>query len=415
MTQPPAGNTMPGNPAVPAVPSQPDPSPARPVARRTAFAEGVDRLRAAAVTEPGRLRAIGAVPALLVLAFGATAAWQTAGRAAAADDVLHRGRPLSAHAAGIHRSLADADTMASSGCLAGRQEGRTTRERYEAGIRTAAAELVTAAGSPDSASTAVVAKLNQPLPRYKGLVKTARADNRQGFPVGGAYPRTADDLMQRQMLPAAQELYQRENQRLRTDHGHAVSWPWAAIALGVLALAVLGWAQYRTYRRTNRVLTRGLVAATAATVAALLWLVCGHALARAGLTASDTHGVRSPARAASLADDTAGRRPVREAQAAVKEWTSRHTRARQADDAGDYRTARDRIIGMDADTSTSVSFEAVDRALASAIAHETRDFEQAARGGRGALTGLPAGASVLAVLGAAGAVLGAGRRLSEYR
>ncbi|MGA5583602.1 hypothetical protein ACPCIY_21160 [Streptomyces thermodiastaticus] len=264
---------MPGNPAVPAVPSQPDPSPARPVARRTAFAEGVDRLRAAAVTEPGRLRAIGAVPALLVLAFGATAAWQTAGRAAAADDVLHRGRPLSAHAAGIHRSLADADTMASSGCLAGRQEGRTTRERYEAGIRTAAAELVTAAGSPDSASTAVVAKLNQPLPR----------------------------------------------------------------------------------------------------------------------------------------------RPVREAQAAVKEWTSRHPRARQADDAGDYRTARDRIIGMDADTSTSVSFEAVDRALASAIAHETRDFEQAARGGRGALTGLPAGASVLAVLGAAGAVLGAGRRLSEYR
>jgi hypothetical protein len=39
---------------------------------------------------------------------------------------------------------------------------------------------------------------------------------------------------------------------------------------------------------------------------------------------------------------------------------------------------------------------------------------QAARDGRGALTGLPAGAAALAVLGAA-AVLGRGRGLPEYR
>jgi hypothetical protein len=98
-------------------------------------------------------------------------------------------------------------------------------------------------------------------------VESARADNRQGSPVGGACLRTADDLMRKQMLPAAQELYQRENQRLRADCGHAGSRPWVAIALGVVAPAALGWAQYRTYRRTNRVLNRGLVAA--ATVAVL--------------------------------------------------------------------------------------------------------------------------------------------------
>ncbi|MER7974015.1 hypothetical protein ABTX35_34260, partial [Streptomyces sp. NPDC096080] len=59
--------------------------------------------------------------------------------------------------------------------------------------------------------------------------------------------------------------------------------------------------------------------------------------------------------------------------------------------------------------------DSVDKALRTALAHEQDDFRRAARDGRGALTGLPAGAAVLAVLGAAGAVLGIGRRLSEYR
>lgn len=46
--------------------------------RRTAWAEGLDELRAAATTEPGRLRVIGAVLALLVVLFGAVTAWQVA-------------------------------------------------------------------------------------------------------------------------------------------------------------------------------------------------------------------------------------------------------------------------------------------------------------------------------------------------
>ncbi|MFD7997374.1 hypothetical protein [Streptomyces mexicanus] len=481
MTQPPTGGSAPPGPVPPTVPAVP-PQPARPpappgaavppAARRTAFAEGVDRLRAAAVTEPGRLRTIGAVLALLVVAFGAVTAWQTTARASAADDVLHRSQPLSSDAADIYRSLADANTMAAGGYLAGPQETRATRARYEADIRTAAAKLVTAAANsaPGSASAATIDTLNQLLPRYKGLVESARANNRQGFPVGGAYLRTANDTMQNRMLPAAEDLYQRENERLRADYGDATPYPWAAIALGVLALAALAWAQHRTYRRTNRVLNQGLVAATAATTVVLLWLVVGHSVARAGLEGSYAHGVRSLnvlhdariaslkarsdenltlvsrgaetktradgtvtdaydwaydqeiaalrtalARASSLADDEAGRRPVRAANASMKVWTSRHARARQADDAGDYQTARDRVIGADEDESTSVCFDGVDASLAAALGHETREFQRAARDGRSALTGLPAGSAVLAVLGAAGAVLGIGRRLSEYR
>ncbi|MFJ5967313.1 hypothetical protein [Streptomyces sp. NPDC093060] len=474
MTHPPKSSAAPppAGPAVPAIPSQPG-SPTRvgppPAPRRTAFAEGVEQVRAAATTEPGRLRIIGAVLALLVVAFGAVTAWQASERAAAADDVLHRSQPLSSGAAGIYRSLADANTAASSGFLAGGQETAASRDRYEKDIRTAAAGLVTAAANaePGSPSEATIAKLNRLLPEYKGLIERARTYNRQGYPVGGAYLRYANEKMQKEMLPAAEDLYTKENQRLDADYGNATPYPWVAIALGVLALAALGWAQQRTYRRTNRVLNHGLVAATAATTVVLLWLVVGHAVARSGLDGSYDHGIRSlkvlhDARIASLkargnenlslvargaetvtvggqtydayyydfdkdmtvlgkglteadrlADDRTGTEPVKAAEGNMAVWKKRHTSARTEDENGNYQQALDMVIGGKG--ATGECFDSVDRNLALAIDHEQAEFKQAAGDGRDAMTGLPIGAAVLAVLGAAGAVAGIGRRLSEYR
>ncbi|MEU1012954.1 hypothetical protein [Streptomyces sp. NPDC005890] len=440
-----------------------------PPARRTAFAEGVERLRTAATTEPGRLRIIGAVLAVLVVAFGAVTAWQTSERSAAADDVLHRSQPLSSGAAGIYRSLADANTAASSGFLAGGQENPAARERYEKDIRTAAGGLVNAAANaePGSASEATIAELNRLLPEYKGLIERARTYNRQGYPVGGAYLRYANEKLQKEMLPAAEELYTTENRRLDADYADATPYPWAAIALGLLALAALGWAQHRMYRRTNRVLNHGLVAASAATAVALLWLVVGHAVARSGLDGSYEHGIRSLnvlhdariaslkargnenlslvsrgaetitvdgrpydayyydfdkdiavlgkglSEAARLADDQGGTAPVKAAEGNMAVWKQRHAAARAEDENGNYQQALDKVIG--AKDATAECFDSVDRSLARAIDHEQGEFQQAAGDGRDAMTGLPVGAAVLAVLAAAGAVAGIGRRLSEYR
>ncbi|MGA5038283.1 hypothetical protein ACPCA8_14635 [Streptomyces capoamus] len=488
MTHPPKSSTAPppagaaGAAAAPGIPAQPGPPvhPGTPVlpapsgagvppARRTAFAEGVERLRTAATTEPGRLRIIGAVLAVLVVAFGAVTAWQTSERSAAADDVLHRSQPLSSGAAGIYRSLADANTAASSGFLAGGQENAASRQRYEKDIRTAAGGLVTAAANaePGSASEATIARLNRLLPEYKGLIERARTYNRQGYPVGGAYLRYANEKMQKEMLPAAEDLYTTENRRLDADYADATPYPWAAIALGLLALAALGWAQHRMYRRTNRVLNHGLVAATAAATVALLWLVVGHAVARSGLDGSYAHGIRSlnvlhDARIASLkargnenlslvargaetitvdgkpydayyydfdkdmgvlgkglteaarlADDQGGTAPVRAAEGSMAVWKQRHAAARNEDENGNYQQALDKVIG--AKGATGECFDSVDRSLARAIDHEQAEFQQAAGDGRDAMAGLPAGAAVLAVLAAAGAVAGIGRRLSEYR
>ncbi len=481
MTQPPKSSTAPpgsGVPTMPVLPPQsgrsgapaPRRTPDAAPARRTAFAEGVDRLRAAATTEPGRLRAIGALLAVLVVAFGAVTAWQTDSRATAAADVLHHSQPLSSDAADIYRSLADANTMAASGYLAGLQETQATRDQYELDIRTAASKLVTAAANtdPGSSSAAIIKKLNELLPEYKGLVESARANNRQGFPVGGAYLRAANDTMQNQMLPKAQELYKNENARLSADYADATPYPWFAIGLGVLALGGLAYAQRRHYQRTNRVLNQGLVAASATTAVVLLWVVVGHTVARAGLNDSYDHGVKSlnvlhDARIASLkarsdenltlvsrgaethqladgtvmdaydwgydqeiaalgkglkkadslADDSAGRKPVAVANSSMTVWISRHSKVSDDNNAGDYQKARDGVIGKDG--ATAECFKSVDASLDQALTHETKEFQRSAGDGLDAMTGLTVGAAVLAVLGAAGAVLGIGRRLSEYR
>ncbi|GGX54554.1 hypothetical protein [Streptomyces fructofermentans] len=472
----PPGPPVPVTPTVPPQVPRPGPQgvPDTPPPRRTAWAEGVDRLRAAATTEPGRLRVIGAVLAVLVVAFGAVTAWQMTERSTAADAVLNSSQPLSADAADIYRSLADANTAASSGFLAGGQETEASRTRYESDIRLAADKLVTAAANsePGSPSEKTITRLNKTLPEYKGLVERARANNRQGFPLGGAYLRYANSKMQ-VMLDDAETLYKVENQRLRSDYDDATPYPWIAIGAGVLALGALVWVQRRNYRRTNRVLNHGLVAATTATAIVLLWLAVGHTVARAGLNESYDHGVRSlntlnDARIASLkargnenltlvsrgaetkevgtgadvkvvdvydydferqmkdlttklaaaealADDGAGVRPVRAATANMKVWKDRHREARAQDDAGNYQGALDRIIGSKADEPTGECFDNVDDALNTALKHERVQFERAAGDGLGAMSGLAAGAAVLAVLAAAGAVLGIGRRLSEYR
>ncbi|MFG2647052.1 hypothetical protein [Streptomyces sp. NPDC048436] len=485
MTYPPNGSAAPPGlaaPTMPAVPPQAGSGPVAPGAppappRRPAWVEGRDRLRAAATTEPGKLRIIGAVIALLVVAFGAVTTWQMSDRSAAADNVLNRSQPLSDDAAAIYRSLADANTAASSGFLSGGQEPADLRDRYKRDIKTASEKLAMAASNAGSGSSAAasVSKLNKLLPEYTGLIERARASNRQGLPLGGAYLRYANDKMQTDMLPAAEKLYTAENQRLSSDYADAKPYPWFAIGLGVVAIGGLAWAQRRNYRRTNRVFNHGLVAATTASTVVLLWLVAGHTFARSGLNDSYDHGVKSLnvlndarisslkargnenltlvsrgaetvevgrakeikdkfdvdyqtqmkqlgtvdsgllGRAADIADDTEGKNPVEAAAKNVSVWKDRHKTARNSDDAGDYKGALAKVVGDKSDEPTGECFDNVDKALEDALEHERSEFRQAAEDGKGAMAGLPVGAAVLAVLAAAGAVLGVGRRLSEYR
>lgn len=472
MTQPPtAPPTAP--PAVPAVaphqaaqPPAEIPPPAVVAPRRTAWAEGADRLRTQARTEPGRLRIIGAVLVGLLLLFGTVTAWQIEDRKNTATAVTKSSYQLSKDAADIYRALADAGTTAAAGFLTA-EEPRAVRDRYELRIGTAARLLARAGANSQGSETAQqkITELSQQLPVYTGLVEAARANNRQGYPLGGAYLRYANDLMQTDLLPLAEELYALERARLQADLDDAREWPWFALGTGVLALGALAWAQRRHYQRTNRVFNRGLLTATAAGGVLLVWLVGAHGTAGASLNTADRNGAQSlhvlneiwtgtlqargdenltlVARGAGaefetsyqermtriaggeespggllgtaldLADDEAGRAPVQDAVDRIAEWRALHGEAMEADTSGDFETAVALVIG--AEDSTGVLFDGVDESLADAVTLEEQQFLDAAQRGRGMLNGLAEGAGVLALGAAVATVLGIGRRLSEYR
>ncbi len=421
------------------------------------------RARAAATTEPGRLRLMGAALALLVLAFGAVTAWQVTERADAAQDVASRTQPLSADAANIYRYLADADTTASTGFLAGGQESQKVSQRYATDIATAAKLIARAAADSSASGTArdKIAVLNSQLPVYTDRVASARSVNRQGLPLGGAYLRNANKVMSTRLLPAAQQLYDVEQARLGDDYGDSKALPVTAWVLGVLALGGLAWVQRRSFLRTNRVVNRGLAGATAAVLVVLLWLVAGHTLGRSDLEESVAHGANSlkvlnQARFDSLqargdenlalvalggdssfeqqyqqqitalagggglldralagADDDAGRAPLRSAAASARSWRGVHQQESGLADRGEYNQAVRLVVAPT--KSSDESFNAVDTDLGRAIAHETQELRDAVSDAQGAMTLLPAGAALLCLLGAAAALSGLGRRLAEYR
>ncbi|MGV9269809.1 hypothetical protein ACWDRR_34745 [Kitasatospora sp. NPDC003701] len=451
-------------------------APARPggadAARRL---DPLGRLSRATRTAPGRLRLAGALLAVLTVAFGALTAWQVNSRAQAAERVVAYSQPLSQAAADIHRSLADADTTAATGFLLAGAEPKAVRDRYEKDLATASRLIAEAAARTTTSSPAQgwLATLNQQVPVYAGLVESARADNRQGFPLGGAYLRYASDQMRTVLLPAAAQLSAAENQALADDYAEAEAVPWAAYGLGVLALVALLQVQVTLYRRTNRVFNIGLVGATAAVLSAVLWLTVAGVGANSALHDSEARGA-APLRALNAArvdvltarlaenlhfvargsstqyadlwskttehlsasDAPAGRyagtlpealrlapadarAAITEAQLQYRQWRERHLAASTLENVdADYQGALDATVTVkeaDVPKSADASFNAADQRLAQAAETELQQFRRAAEGTDGDLRTAAAAVAVLALVAAAAAVRGLGRRLAEYR
>ena len=99
-----------------------------------------------------------------------------------------------------------------------------SRRRSECGTRPTSARRATrlsALTREAGTSATVPGALNtiaDQLPIYSGLVESARANSRQGFPIGAAYLRAAVIAVDVTMLPAADRLYTSEAQRLNDDY-----------------------------------------------------------------------------------------------------------------------------------------------------------------------------------------------------
>ncbi|MFC7618153.1 hypothetical protein ACFQV2_36965 [Actinokineospora soli] len=135
-------------------------------------------------TTPGRLSVAAVALVVLTTLTGVFAAITLQDKKNTLSDLVAHREPLAAAAQLIFRSLSDADATAASAFLSGGAEPEALRQRYEFDIAQAGAALGKASSDvgADSLAAQQVDVLSRQLPVYTGLVETARANNRQGFP-----------------------------------------------------------------------------------------------------------------------------------------------------------------------------------------------------------------------------------------
>jgi hypothetical protein len=228
----------------------------------------VDRpdVRAWLRATPGRLRVLSVLLVGAILLCGVLAGAVVAARRDAIDAVRVNSEPSIVQASEAYVTLADADATAASAFLTGGEEDLQSRQRYLDDIQTATDRLsalaLTTHSSPSS--TRALHLISEQLPRYAGLVETARTDEQRGFPVGAAYLREASSLMRDQILGSLLQVHRAAARRLdRNFNSGTSSTPLAAVAAaGIAVVAILVVAQVYVWRKSRRVFNVGLVAAT---------------------------------------------------------------------------------------------------------------------------------------------------------
>lgn len=420
-------------------------------------------------TTPGRLRLLITVLVLLSLAWGALAAFTVNQYASAASSVVAVREPLSVDAQRIYRHLSEADNTAATAFLAGGLEPAQDRQRYLADIQAAGTEIenATAQGGATLGSAAKdLATLSTDLPIYAGEVETARADNRQGFPLGAAYLREASDLMRTTLLPAADDMYATENASLTATSAQATGLPFVIITLAAgLGIVIVLFGVSRWLRmRTHRVLNSGLLLAAAAAVISLAWLTFAYtgargdlltaqsqgsapveALARADIAALQAHADESltlidngsdngayqdayllqqkalgpgPGTlltvAATAATGSDASRLATAALSDARSWYAAHAQLRSLDDNANHAAAVASALGLGA-TDAGALFADLSADFAGGIAAGQATFAANASAGADAFSGLEPGVIAAALVMAFGCAWGLSRRLAEYR
>ncbi|WP_026360629.1 hypothetical protein [Amycolatopsis nigrescens] len=419
-------------------------------------------------TTPGRLSVIAVGLALLALITGLVGTFEVQGKKNTINELIDHREPLAAAAQQVYRSLSDADATAASGFLSTGTEPPELRKRYDTDIAQAGAALAKAASDSAGVSDAAtkVGVLGQQLPVYTGLVETARANNRQGFPAGASYLREASELMRAKILPAAQDLYRIDTDRLAEEQDDATDFPWLTTLLVLGLVAALVGTQLHLTRKTNRLLNVGLVVASGAIALTIVWsavaLVVQSVLVNAGQTAGTQQvdvlvrariaalqaradetltlvargdgagyekdfvdlavqligpdgkgGLLNEAKASAEGLDSAGH--VDSAMRNTITWFQAHQEVRKRDDSGDYDGAVKLAIDTGAKDSAASAFLSLDHDLVEAINVGRQEFLDETRNAERALILLAPGFAVLCVVAAAGVTMGIRERLREYR
>jgi hypothetical protein len=178
----------------------------------------------------------------------------------------------------IRSRLADLHAEAANDLLAGGLGNAASRHAYTEDLQQVAAALVRVAKNVTYAEEfPPIIDMQKWLVIYTGLIEEARTETRHGNPVGAAFLRRADQLLQMQLLQAAQQLDAINRQYLETQYTTRARWAWIAMAtVIVLGLALslgLLW-QHRYVRRLfRRRYNLGLLSASGLTLGLTVYVV----------------------------------------------------------------------------------------------------------------------------------------------
>jgi len=442
--------TVPRRPgSVPPAPGQASPGGARTPAGQPSPASRPGRagLRARMRRTPGRLRlamVLAVLASLLISLAGLLVGTLTTATSARVVDRVDSILELQ----GARADLVSANGTASNAFLVGGLEPTAQREAYDAALASGVAGIAALADSnadPDDSLSPVAASLTT----YAGLIEQARANNRQGFPVGAAYLDTGSALLQEEVLPPIDAAIIANAQATADDLNSAGAIS-SAVWLAVVGFVVLVGIQIWLARRTRRTLNPAMVVGTGLALAA--WFVCAIAVSgsresltetregpyAATLATSQVLSFAGEARTAESfgliqrgsgsaaeetfdaaidkADDQLARAAVvRSGTAgALSDWVAGHDLVRELDDSGDW----DGAVALATSTAAGDPTDLYASFVETATGEVEASSAQARDGFRSASAGAGVASWFLVGSGLVCAVLswrGINKRLEEYR
>jgi len=204
-------------------------------------------------SSPTKLRAATVVTVVLALVLSLGGWYSVQRRSTAIDDAAAAAQQL-IRVQDVRVLVVEADSLASRAYLQGGQEVAAERQAYEDSAANASNGLVDAATAATTVDAQLLESANAQLARYLGLVEQARANNRQGFPVGAAYLRQAHTVSVA-IVSALREVEAHARQRVDDSiaRAHRSSWLLVLGTMLVLAAIVVGgvWVAIRWRRLIN--------------------------------------------------------------------------------------------------------------------------------------------------------------------
>lgn len=422
-----------------------------------------------ALTTPGKLVVLMAAMVLACVLTGWYSSSTLNERSQTLESLIDRSEPLAESAEVLYSSLSVADAAANSAFISGGRETPELRRVYADAIASSGTALVASAdgGSPAEAAPGGGIPAREDLntmavqiPSYTGVIEAARTNNRLGNPVGSAYLVQASTMMQDDILPAAQRLYDQRSAAISEPQRTLTVPPWGVyVALFVTIGMLVGGGRYLA-RRTRRHFNLGLVAALAALGMGTVWLLVTGLTSVAAANTAKTSGaeplhelttmriVTQQARSvetlslvrrtdpgqldrefgaainqirtktlsllAEHGDDAGIAEPLQQVQQSIGQWERAHQEVGRRLAAGDFVGARALTIGT-GDISTATGYDQVNASLLTAIDQTRSTFRNSIHTAQQLLGYTGTGIAWLCMLAGTAVVGGLIPRIREYR